>query len=114
MAIEADAVVGFGGVWRLKGGGLADVVEEHAPGERGGGGGGQVIEEHEGVDPNVALGVVLGGLLDALHAGELGEDLGEEPGGVEELEGAARVAFGEHAGEFFANALLRDQLNFRG
>ena len=50
------------------------------------------------MDPDVAFGVELWRLLDAVHAYGFGEDLLKEAGGVEELEGAAGLAFGEHAG----------------
>ena len=72
------------------------------------GGLGEVFEEEEGVGPDVAFGVVLGGLGDAFEAGDLGEDVGEEAEGVEELEAAAGAAFGEDAGELVADALGGD------
>lgn len=101
VAGEADAV--------LKGlrGGLADVVEEGGEGEfeRWGF---EALEEAEGVDPDIAFGVELGRLADALHPGDLGEDFGEQAGFVEEFEAAAGMAFGEEAGEFVADALGGD------
>ena len=103
VAVEADAVGGA-----LEGGGLADVVEERSPGERGGAVGGKFLEEQEGVDPDITLGVVLRGLLDAVEAVNFGEDFRQQAGFVEELEGAAGVALGEHAGEFVADALAAD------
>lgn len=71
VAVEADAIGGA-----LEGGGLADVVQQRAPGERGGAVGGEFFEEQEGVHPDVALGVVLRGLLDAVEAVDFGEDFG--------------------------------------
>jgi hypothetical protein len=109
MTVEADAVGGL-----AKGGRLAYIVEQGAPGEGDGAAGLELVEEHEGVGEDVALGVVLRGLLDALHAGDCGEDLGEEAGGVEELEGAAGMTFGEHAGELVADALAADGGGFWG
>ena len=38
----------------------------------------------------------------------------EEAGGVEELEGAASVAFGEHEGEFVADAFEADLVDLGG
>ena len=114
VAVEADAVAGFGGVDGAEGGGLADVMEERAPGEGHGAAGLKLGEEHEGVGPDVALGVILGGLLDALEAGDFREDLGEEAGFVEELEGAASMALCQHAGEFVADTLAADGLDFGG
>ncbi len=66
------------------------------------------------MDPDVAFGVELGRLLDAVHACGFGEDVLEEAGGVEQLEGAAGVAFGEHEGEFVADALEADLVDLRG
>jgi hypothetical protein len=60
------------------------------------------------MDPDVAFGMELGGLFDAVHLDSLGEDDLKETGGVEEFQGAARSAFAEHAGEFFADALATD------
>ena len=114
MAVEADAIAGPGGVRRLEGRGLADIVEQHAPGEGGGCAGGKVIEQHEGVDPDVALGVELRGLLDAVHAGDFGQDLLEQPGLVEELKGAAGMAFSEHARQLGLDALAGDLSDFSG
>ena len=50
------------------------------------------------MNPDVAFRVELGRLLDVVHADSFGEDLLEEAGGVEEFEGSAGAAFGEHAG----------------
>ena len=74
VAVEADAVAGTEGMGRLEGGRFTDVVEQHAPGEGRRGAGRQVIEQHEGMDPDVALGMVLGRLLDAAHSFDLWQD----------------------------------------
>ena len=58
--------------------------------------------------PDVALGVVLRGLLDAVEAVDFGEDFGEQAGLVEEFEGVAGLTFGKHAGEFVADSLAAD------
>ena len=72
VAVEADAVVRVVGVGCAVGGGLADVVKERSPGECGRGVGRKVFEQEHGVDPDVAFGVELGRLLDAMHAGGFG------------------------------------------
>ncbi len=108
VAVEADTVLIVAGVGGAIGGGLADVVKECAPGEGGGGVGRKLLEQEHGVDPDVALGMVLGGLLDAVHPDGLREDLGEQAGYIEEFEGMAGVAFREHPGEFVADALVAD------
>ena len=77
--------------------GLGDVVEKNSPGE------GfrwliEAFEHKQRVGPNVALGVELLRLLDALHRFYLGEDLFEEVELVEEFEAAAGVGFSEDFG----------------
>ena len=91
VAVESDAVcvlVGFG---------LGNVVEKNSPDE------GfcwlvEAFEHKQRVGPNVALGVELFRLLDALHRFYLGEDLFEEAELVEEFDAAAGVGFGEDFG----------------
>jgi hypothetical protein len=75
---------------------------------------GEVFEEQEGVRPDVAFGVELGGLRDTFEAAGLGEELGEEAGGVEELEGLAGAAFGEHFGDLGLDALGADLVDGGG
>ncbi len=53
-------------------------------------------------------------LLDALHARDLGEDFGEEAGFVQQFEGPAGMALGEHFGQLVADALAADGVDFRG
>ena len=92
VAVEADAIVRVVGVGWAEGGGLADVVKERSPGEGGEASGREFFEEEHGVDPDVAFGVELGRLLDAVHALlASGRTCCEEAGGVEEFEGAAGV-----------------------
>ena len=112
VAVEADAIAGFGGGAESRG--LADVVEEHSPSEGGGDPGGKALEHEASVDPDVAFGVVLRGLRDAFHGGDFREELGEKIEFIEELEAAAGGAFGEGLGEFLADALGRDDMNFVG
>ena len=64
--------------------------------------------------PDVAFGVILGRLDYAFHLEGFGDDLGEEAGGVEELEAAAGSAFGEDAGEFVADSLGGDVVDGGG
>src|SRR6185312_15324479 len=109
MSVEADAS-GAG----LEGGGLADVVEEGSPGEGGRGVGGELFEQDEGVGEDVALGVELGRLLDSVEAVDFGQDLFEEAEAVEEFEGAAGAALGQHAGEFVADAFEADLMDLVG
>ena len=93
---------------RRKVGGLADVVEQRAPGEGERAAGLELIEKQQGVDPDVALGVELRRLVDAFHARDFRQDFGEQAGFVEQFEGAAGMAFGEHLGELVAHALAAD------
>ena len=66
------------------------------------------------MDPDVAFGVKLRGLLDTLHAFDFGEEFVEEAGFMEEFEAAAGSAFGEDAGEFVALAFGGDGVDLRG
>lgn len=114
VAVEADAVVFFMGIRRAEGGRLPDVVQERAPGEGGGAVEGELLEQEHGVGPDIALGVELGRLGDAVHLDGFGEDLGEEAGDVEKLEGAAGVALSEHLGDLVADALVADLVDGGG
>ncbi len=78
MAIETDAVPGGGR--RAKRGGFADIVQEYAPGECRGDSGGQAREHQAGMNPDVALGMILGGLRDTFHGGDFGQELQEQAG----------------------------------
>jgi hypothetical protein len=66
------------------------------------------------VHPYVAFGVVLRRLRDAFHARDFGQHFGEEAGFIEQLKGAAGVAFGEHLGKLVADTLAADCVNARG
>ena len=96
-----------------KGGRLADVVEQHTPGERWGSAGGKTFEHQEGVNPDVAFGMILRRLLDAFHGGDFGKEFDEQAGLVEKFKAAAGGAFGEQFGEFVANAFRGDGMNLR-
>ena len=54
-----------------------------------------------------------GGCCDALHAGDFRQDLDEQIGFVQQPEGAAGAAFGEHFGQLVAHALAADGVNAR-
>ena len=70
--------------------------------------GGEFFEEQEGVDPDVAFGMVLAGLGHAVELRDFGQHFFEQAGAVEQFECAAGVAFGEHAGELVADAFAAD------
>ena len=110
VAIEADAVTRLGG--GAEGGGLADVVEQDAPGKSGRNSGGKAFEHEEGVDPDVALGMELLGLRNSFQSADFRENFGEQTKLVKEFKSAASGTFGKKFGEFFANALSRDNVNF--
>ena len=97
VAVEADAVR-FCERWRF-----ADVVEEDAPGL----GDGRFVEafhHHERVGPDVAFGVEVRGLADALECLYFGEDLFEQVEFVEEFEASAGMGLRQDAGDFVADA----------
>ncbi len=97
VAVETDAV------GEPEGGGLADVVQEGAPGERGRGVA-QTGEQEKGVGPDVAFRVVLGRLSDPAQGGNFGQNMNQQAGFFEEAEAVLSVALGEDAGEFVADA----------
>jgi len=112
VAIEADAVSRGGG--RAKCGRLADVVKENTPGQRGRGSGGEVREHQAGVNPNVALRMILGRLRYTFHSGDFRQELLEKAGIVQKLKAAACGAFREELGQFFTDAFGGDDVNFWG
>ena len=105
---------------REKGGGwgLADVVEEDGEGEAegtAGAGRGEGVEHDARVDEHVAFGMELGGLFDADHGGDFGEELREEAGVEEGLEGLSGMDCGEEGlEELVADALGADLGDVRG
>jgi len=112
VAIEANAVSGEGR--RAKCGRFADVMKEDAPGERRGNTGGEFSKHEAGMNPNVALGMILGRLQYTFHGGDFGQKLPEKAGIVQEFEGVARGALREKLGQFFADAFGGDDVNLRG
>ncbi len=96
VLVKPNATVGTH--WRREGGGLADVVEQNAPGQSERASGGKAFEHDECVDPDVAFGMELRRLLDTFHLRNFGQQLREQARLVEQLEPAARGAFGEHFG----------------
>src|SRR5271157_2422576 len=75
VAIKADTITSDGG--RAKRGGLANVVEENTPSQRGGNPGGEAIEHQTGMNPNVALGMILRRLRNTFHCGDFRQELQE-------------------------------------
>jgi hypothetical protein len=73
-----------------------------------------LLEQHQSVVPDIALGVEFGRLLDSVEAVDFGQDLLEQAGAVEQFKGAAGAALGQHAGEFVANTLKADLMDLAG
>ena len=65
----------------------------------------QFFQHHPRVNPNVAFGMKLRRLLDALHSRDVRQHRGEQSGFIQQLEAAPRGAFGQQLGQFVANAL---------
>lgn len=103
VAKEANAAVGvsFGGAR------FADVMEKGGEGEDGRRFF-QVGEKQARVDPNIAFGVIIGGLGAAAHFEEFRKPEGGEPRGVEKIKAASGIGAGENFGEFVADTLGRD------
>ena len=112
VAVKADAIAGFRA--RPKGGRFADVVKENAPCQGWRDFRGKAFEHEKGVDPDVAFGVELRGLGDAFHGGDFGKQFAEKAEFVEEFETTAGGSFGKEFGEFFANALGGNDVDFAG
>ena len=93
---------------------LARIMQQRSPGERGRNSGGKAFQQQKGVSKDIAFGVVLRRLLDALHASDLRQHLGQQAERVEQLEGAAGAALGQHLGQLVAHALLAHLVNLRG
>ena len=64
------------------------------------------------MNPDIALGMELRRLRNSFHGSYFGEHLVEQAKLVEEFKGTASGTFGKEFGEFFANALGRDNINF--
>jgi hypothetical protein len=71
----------------------------------------QRFDHQQRVRPDVAFGVVLRRLLDALHFGNLGQNLRQQSALVEQLEAAPRAPAGEDAQQFVAYPLRADRRN---
>ena len=68
----------------------------------------ELFQQQQRVHPHVALGVVLGRLLHALHGGHFGQEVVQQAGRIQQLEAAPRAAFGQDADQLVANALGGD------
>ena len=76
VGIETDAIAGFGS-W-AEGRGLANVMEQNAPGEGGRTASRKAFEKKQRVDPDVAFGMEFRGLGDTFHGGDFGKNFAEE------------------------------------
>ena len=94
--------------------GFAHVVEERAQGERLGGARGELLQEEQRVGEDVALRVEVGGLLDAAHRRDLGQDDRQESRGLEQLEAPAGATLDEDLDDLVPDALGRDVGEVRG
>src|SRR4029077_15074545 len=93
---------------------LPDIVQQRSPCQGRRTGVRQLLKQQQGVHKNVALGMELRRLLDALHRGNLRQDFAEEASLVEQEKGLAGVALGKHFGQFVANSFTRDLMNSAG
>ena len=81
VPVEANAVGSY-----AKGRRLANVVKQRAPGQRQGAAGLQLLQQHQRVNPHVALGMKLRGLCDTLHPRDFRKHLDEKVGFVQQFE----------------------------
>ena len=125
---EAEAAADFGGhlgadfsvavkanaVWRnAKRRRLTYIMQQRAQGQGFGAAGGQVFQQHERVDPDIALGVILRRLRHALHLFDFRQHLLQQIGLVQQFKGAASMAFSKHFQDFVAHALTADLMDLR-
>ena len=73
----------------------------------------QLVDQQQRVRPDVALGMVVRRLRDALHREHLGQHVREQARRVEQLEAAPRGALGEDADDLVADALPGDAVDLR-
>ena len=109
MLVETDAV---GRAPERRG--FAHVVQQRSERESLGAACGQAFEQHERVGPHITFRMELWRLLHALHLFDLGYHLVKQARLVQQLEGAARLAFSEHFENLVADALAADLMNLRG
>ena len=62
--------------------------------------------------PDISFGMKLWRLLDAFHLRNFRKKLGQQPRCIEKLETAARRAFDKQLGQFVANPLPGDLVDF--
>ena len=107
VPIETDAIGRH-----AKGRRLTHIVQQRAPRQRGRARMGQVFQQQQRMHKHIAFRMELRRLLNAFHRRNLGQDFFEQTGLIEQEKSAPGMAFGEHLGEFIANALARDHMNF--
>ena len=91
--------------------GLANIMQQRSPSQRHGTGIRQVVQKEQRVNEYVTLRMEFRRLLHSLHRGNLGQNLLEQTALVEKQERATGGTFGQHAGQFIAYALARDDVN---
>ncbi len=84
VPVEANAIGSH-----TESGRLAHIVQQRAPGQGHGAAGLKLLQQHERVNPYIALGMKLRRLRDALHPGDFRQHLDKEIGFIQQLEGAA-------------------------
>src|SRR5438093_11603413 len=101
MPVEPDSLL------YREGGGLPDIVQEG--GERQHRAGfPQCVQDHAGMNENIAFRMKLRRLLDAAHGFHLRQDMPQEPALVQKIECTSRIGAGEDLQQFVTYPLPTD------
>jgi N6-L-threonylcarbamoyladenine synthase len=92
---------------------FAHIVQQSGPSQRGRAICRQPSKQHQGVYPNIALRVVLRGLLYALHSDHFRKYLGQKPGRIQQFECATSSALCEHQSQFVPHSLATNLVHER-
>jgi N6-L-threonylcarbamoyladenine synthase len=103
MAVETDAVRG-----NTKSGRFAYIVQQGCPGQGDWAAGRKPIQQQERMYPHIAFRVVLRRLRHTFHLYHFRQGLDQQPGFVEQLEGAPCSPFGEHPGQLISDPFVAD------
>jgi len=102
---KSDPAIGF----RFRGAGLSDIMKKGGEGENGGGIF-EVGEQKAGMHPDIALGVVFGGLGAAPHFQKLGKPDGSQARFMEKIEASSGIGAGEDFDEFIPDSFRGDDV----
>ncbi len=106
MAVKPDAI-GYAKRRRL-----ADIVQQNPHRQRRRRSF-DAVEHHQGVGPDVALGMKLGWLFDSFHRRDLRQDFSEQTARIEQFKAISCAAFQQNAKQLVPHTFGRDPANGR-